>query len=177
MAVTAAIAFLATIAAIIAGYHARCRKQAENDIRNRLTYFVEHTNSEIEKMRAREKSQNTAKYEEAKIAVYNSRFYKQALSDCANKQYASYEIIKELTSLIEQQFPTFKSKVNPKGNMDNFNYSICILTKCGFRPSEISILLNASKSVISKRRRMLIKAIFNREGDLKDFDKLIDYNT
>lgn len=177
VAVAVAIAFLATIAAIIAGRHARFWEQAEKDIQNRLTCFVEHSNSEIEKMREREKSQNTAKFEEARTAIYNSVFYKQALSACANKQYASYEIIKELTSLTEQQFPTFKSKVNPKGNMDNFNYSICILTKCGFKPSEISILLNASKSVISKRRRMLMKIIFNREGDIKDFDKLINYNT
>ncbi len=59
------------------------------------------------------------------------------------------------------------------GRLNNQDVDMAMLIKCGFTPSQVSILLARSKGTITYRRDVLSKKIFNQKMGTKELDNLI----
>lgn len=71
--------------------------------------------------------------------------------------------------------PEFRKKLESltDGKLTDGDYEIALLTRFGFHPSEIAILLGRSRSTVSTRRATLGRKIFGPEFKQKMLDRLI----
>ena len=81
----------------------------------------------------------------------------------------------EIEKTVHASAPEFKSRlmILSLDQMSKGEYHAALLTRCGFRPKEISDLLCLSKSASSDRRRNLANKIFQGTAGSSDLDRLI----
>ena len=81
----------------------------------------------------------------------------------------------EIEKTVHSAVPEFKSRlmILSLDQMSKGEYHVALLTRCGFRPKEISDLLCLGKSASSDRRRNLAKKIFQSQSAISDLDRLI----
>lgn len=77
--------------------------------------------------------------------------------------------------IVEKNVPDFKSRLEILTNdrLTRGDYEIALLIRFGFTPSEMTVLLNRSKSAVSSRRSGLAKKIFESGSKIELLDKLI----
>ena len=79
----------------------------------------------------------------------------------------------ELFSVMDNHFPSFTLQIKSCHSIGKNEYQVCVLTKLGFRVSDIAYLTNnSSNSITNLRSRMMVK-LFGEEGGAKDFDAKI----
>ena len=79
----------------------------------------------------------------------------------------------ELFKVMDNHFPSFTLQIKSCRSIGKNEYQVCVLTKLGFRVSDIAYLTNnSSNSITNLRSRMMVK-LFGEEGGAKDFDAKI----
>ena len=79
----------------------------------------------------------------------------------------------ELFRVMDNHFPSFTLHIKSCHSIGKNEYQVCVLTKLGFRVSDIAYLTkNSSNSITNLRSRMMTK-LFGEEGGAKDFDAKI----
>ena len=89
-------------------------------------------------------------------------------------QIPSYSDWAQLRKLVEKEIPSFSKVLNMEdGMMTEINYDVCLLTRVGISPNDISKLKGCSPSHISNIRKRLLLKIYGIEGSSEHFDELI----
>ena len=79
----------------------------------------------------------------------------------------------DLFKVMDNHFPSFTLQIKSCCSIGKNEYQVCVLTKLGFRVSDIAYLTNnSSNSITNLRSRMMVK-LFGEEGGAKDFDAKI----
>lgn len=94
-------------------------------------------------------------------------------SNLAHGKPASEENWCDLDKWMEENLPTFKTKLTSLTKISNIEYKICTLIKLGYTPAEIANLVCRAESSITMSRRRLYTKIFKKEGKAEDLDKFI----
>lgn len=87
------------------------------------------------------------------------------------------EIWKKLAMVVSQHYPKFDHHIQLMvGNkLKAHDYQMLLLIKCGFTPTDATVLLGRTKGTISYRRKNLNKIIFGGIIDINRFDDIIRY--
>lgn len=75
-----------------------------------------------------------------------------------------------LQGALEEIVPIFKSLEDDTYQLTVDDIRLCILLRYGFKPSEISLIMNKSNATITRERRFLLKKLFNINGEATEFD-------
>lgn len=75
-----------------------------------------------------------------------------------------------LQGALEEFVPIFKSLEDGTYQLTVDDIRLCILLRYGFKPSEISLIMNKSNATITRERRFLLKKLFNINGEATEFD-------
>ena len=102
-------------------------------------------------------------------AVIVARFRK-ILSNDSNPSDNDWE---QLDKYINQQFPGFKNVLYKLAKLSEIEYQVCLLLKAKFTPTEITKLVNLSKSGLGNARKRLFVKAFKTDGTASDWDKFI----
>ena len=78
-----------------------------------------------------------------------------------------------IKNLVNSYFPDFELQLHNLCKISETEYNICLLIKCGFSPTEISLLTNMSKSGLGNLRKRLLKKALKTDGSATDWDKFI----
>lgn len=86
-----------------------------------------------------------------------------------------FRIWKDIENAVHQFSPEFKSRlmILTLDKMSEKEYQVALLTRCGFKPKEISQLLIKGKSTATDRRRSLARKIFGLSADNTALDQII----
>lgn len=136
------------------------KSQIENQ---RLILLADNIKAE-EAMKMKNLSQKKLRDSEVFIKLKNNIRHELAAKD---------EDLLNLEATINEVYPTFIEKLTRLVNMNNQDFRICLLTKAGFKPLEISKLTSHSPQAISTSRKRLYKKIFGKEGSPNDWDEYI----
>ena len=79
----------------------------------------------------------------------------------------------ELFSVMDNHFPSFTLHIKSCHSIGKNEYQVCVLTKLGFRVSDIAYLTNNSSNSITNLRSRMMTKLFGEEGGAKDFDAKI----
>ena len=79
----------------------------------------------------------------------------------------------EIDKWIDENLPSFKTKLTSLTRISTIEYKICTLIKLGYTPAEIANLVCRAESSITMSRRRLYTKIFKKEGKAEDLDKFI----
>ena len=136
------------------------KSQIENQ---RLILLADNIKAE-EALKMKNLSQKKLRDSEVFIKLKNNLRHELAAKD---------EDLLNLEATINEVYPTFIEKLTRLVNMNNQDFRICLLTKAGFKPLEISKLTSHSPQAISTSRKRLYKKIFGKEGSPNDWDEYI----
>jgi tetratricopeptide (TPR) repeat protein len=78
-----------------------------------------------------------------------------------------------LQNTMENIYPTIHAVLHRAVSLSDKGYRVCLLTKAGFKPSDITLLLNLSSGEVSHIKVRLLKKIFSVEGKTSDFNSKI----
>ncbi len=79
----------------------------------------------------------------------------------------------ELFKVMDNHFPSFTLQIKSCRSIGKNEYQVCVLTKLGFRVSDIAYLTNNSSNSITNLRSRMMTKLFGEEGGAKDFDAKI----
>ena len=80
---------------------------------------------------------------------------------------------KSLDQMVNEYLPNFKPKVYSMYHLSEDDYHICLLIRLNFSLSEIGILAIKTPQELYKRRKFMIKKMFNIDAKPEKFDNLI----
>jgi tetratricopeptide (TPR) repeat protein/DNA-binding CsgD family transcriptional regulator len=84
---------------------------------------------------------------------------------------ATRDDIHQLSSLLNEQIPTFYNTLNASVVLRPLEYEVCMLTRCHFKPSAIARLLDLDESYVSNIRRRILHKVYGIEGNPRDLDE------
>ena len=96
--------------------------------------------------------------------------FRQILAKNSNPTKEDWE---QLDKYINQQFPGFKKILYNLTKLSEIEYQVCLLLKSKFSPTEITKLVNLSKSGLGNARKRLFVKAFKTDGTASDWDKFI----
>lgn len=127
----------------------------------------------------------TAEYEkksiveknEEKDEIYNSPIFKR-MTDVAQHGQDKLAITEEewtdFEDLINKVYPKFSSKLRTLYELSEIELHVSLLIKAGFKPKDISNIVNRSQSALSSIRRRLYKKVYNIDPiEPADWDRVI----
>lgn len=127
----------------------------------------------------------TAEYEkksiveknEEKDEIYNSSIFKR-MTDVAQHGQDKLAITREewtdFEDLINKVYPKFSSKLRTLYELSEIELHVSLLIKAGFKPKDISNIVNRSQSALSSIRRRLYKKVYNIDPiEPADWDRVI----
>lgn len=91
---------------------------------------------------------------------------------CRSETPLSDEQWDELTRMIDEDYPTFRQKLEEMETMSGLERQVCYLIKAGATPTQMTVILCKSKQGISSIRARLYQKNFGN-GGAEDWDKLI----
>ena len=106
-------------------------------------------------------------------ALPESKIYKHIQQLLTTKKRLSGNDWKELEETIDSLYEGFTEKLRNLYNLNEQEYSVCLLIKINIPPIDIAKLTNRSKEAISSTRRRLYKKVFGTKGSPKDWDDII----
>jgi hypothetical protein len=148
-------------------------KSVENESLSKMidekSKLVEKLNNEIGKYKRR------YKYNDDELNINESEIYKRFKSYAGSKTAKSptAQDWDDLRAWANKTIPNFYSFFISEHSLNNAEYEICILTRLGFSPSEISALKGYDKSSISTARRRIVEKITGEEGSAKMLDEIV----
>jgi tetratricopeptide (TPR) repeat protein len=151
-------------------------KSVENESLSKMidekSKLVEKLNNEIGKYKRR------YKYNDDELNINESEIYKRFKSYAGSKTAKSptAQDWDDLREWANKTIPNFYSFFISEHSLNNAEYEICILTRLGFSPSEISALKGYDKSSISTARRRIVEKITGEEGSAKMLDEIVKGN-
>lgn len=80
----------------------------------------------------------------------------------------------EIDKWMDENLPTFKTKLTSLSKVSNIEYKICLLIKLGYTPAEIANLVCRAESSVTMSRKRLYMKIFKKKGKAEDLDKFIN---
>lgn len=80
---------------------------------------------------------------------------------------------KSLDQMLNEQLPNFKPKIYSLYHLSEDDYRICMLIRLNFPLSEIGLLADKTPQDLYKRRKFMMKKMFNKDSKPEIFDKLI----
>lgn len=107
--------------------------------------------------------------------ILNSEAYSKILSLLESRTPIGGPLWDELKQTVLQASPNFiyNLRVLTQGKMSEADIHISLLIKCGFRPSEMTILLARSNGAIISRREKLCVKILDKKLEVKVIDGII----
>jgi hypothetical protein len=151
-------------------------KSVENESLSKMidekSKLVEKLNNEIGKYKRR------YKYNDDELNINESEIYKRFKSYAGSKTAKSptAQDWDDLRTWANKTISNFYSFFISEHSLNNAEYEICILTRLGFSPSEISALKGYDKSSISTARRRIVEKITGEEGSAKMLDEIVKRN-
>ena len=106
-------------------------------------------------------------------ALPESKIYKHIQQLLTTKKRLSGNDWKELEETIDSLYEGFTEKLRNLYNLNEQEYSVCLIIKINIPPIDIAKLTNRSKEAISSTRRRLYKKVFGTKGSPKDWDDII----
>jgi len=106
------------------------------------------------------------------------RFHESKICSSINDNLAQGKPVSEdnwyeIDKWIDENLPSFKTKLTSLTRISTIEYKICTLIKLGYTPAEIANLVCRAESSITMSRRRLYTKIFKKEGKAEDLDKFI----
>jgi hypothetical protein len=161
-------------------------KQAEVDLimlksleKTKLNEIIEEKVSLIEQLSEENKRyRKMYKDNDNKAAINDADIYnrfKTYLTINATKSPTDKDW-EDLRVWANRALPNLYPYLSIKNPLNNAEYEICILTRLGFSPSEISALKGYDKSSISTARRRIVEKITGEEGSAKMLDEIVKGN-
>ncbi len=80
----------------------------------------------------------------------------------------------EIDKWMDENLPSFKTKLTSLTRLSTIEYKICTLIKLGYTPAEIANLVCRAESSITMSRKRLYMKIFKKKGKAEDLDKFIN---
>lgn len=112
-----------------------------------------------------------------KDKIFNSPIYKRMNNVAKHAQEApaiKAEEWIEFETLMNEVFLNFSSKLKALHDVSEMELHVCLLIKAGFKPKDISNMVNRSLSALSSLRRRLYKKVYNLDPkEPADWDKVI----
>ena len=103
--------------------------------------------------------------------IFDSSIYDKFVSyDLKRKKRPSKEDWLTLYDTVELFIPQFKYILKDKFRLSDEEYKVCILDRLFFDVNSIVWLTDKSNSYISKIRKRLLKKVFGKDGEPKNFD-------
>ena len=106
-------------------------------------------------------------------AIRESSIFRILKSKAKEEKTINTAEIKQLETIIEKIYPQYIPELFKIAEMNSQELLICVLTKAGFKPLEISKLTSHSPQAISTSRKRLYKKAFGKEGSPNDWDEYI----
>lgn len=79
----------------------------------------------------------------------------------------------EFQHVMEDIHPTLHAYLNREVALSDKEYRVCLLTKAGFKPRDITLLLSLSSGEVSHLKIRLLRKVFGEEGKTSDFNAKI----
>lgn len=145
---------------------------------NQIERMTEETNRQIEVLSGqlaayqdeKNMSDTQRKEDELQASVICQKFHQVG----AGLESLDQDDWKELETLLFTEYPSFKTKMTAnRQNMMPDDYQVCLLSRLSFAPYEIGNILNLKSSNVTMKRKRLLKILFDKEGNAKTFDKLL----
>lgn len=108
-----------------------------------------------------------------KEKFHESKICKSINDNLAQGKPASEDNWHELDKWMDENLPTFKTKLTSLSKISNIEYKICLLIKLGYTPAEIANLVCRAESSVTMSRKRLYMKIFKKKGKAEDLDKFI----
>ena len=81
---------------------------------------------------------------------------------------------KALSSLIDQEVPTFRATLNGGSHtLTDFEYDVCMLIKIQIPASDIAKLKQCAPSYITQTRKNIFQNLFSKKGRADELDEYI----
>ena len=127
-----------------------------------------YTNKQAEIELTRRKQSNSTLLESE---IY--KYIQKQLTTKTNKKLLSNNDWKELEKVINNTYEGFSKNLRNYYDLNEHEYSVCLLIKINIPPIDIAKLTNHSKEAITSTRRRLYEKVFGKKGSPKDWDEFI----
>ena len=145
--------------------------QTNHILRTQLKEQIELTlyaNKQAEIELTRRKQSNSTLLESE---IY--KYIQKQLTTKTNKKLLSNNDWKELEKVINNTYEGFSKNLRNYYDLNEHEYSVCLLIKINIPPIDIAKLTNHSKEAITSTRRRLYEKVFGKKGSPKDWDEFI----
>lgn len=145
--------------------------QTNHILRTQLKEQIEltlYTNKQAEIELTRRKQSNSTLLESE---IY--KYIQKQLTTKTNKKLLSNNDWKELEKVINNTYEGFSKNLRNYYDLNEHEYSVCLLIKINIPPIDIANLTNHSKEAITSTRRRLYEKVFGKKGSPKDWDEFI----
>ena len=145
--------------------------QTNHILRTQLKEQIEltlYTNKQAEIELTRRKQSNSTLLESE---IY--KYIQKQLTTKTNKKLLSNNDWKELEKVINNTYEGFSKNLRNYYDLNEHEYSVCLLIKINIPPIDIAKLTNHSKEAITSTRRRLYEKVFGKKGSPKDWDEFI----
>lgn len=139
---------------------------------SRKSREVNELQIQLLELREKDTSRQRANLEECLVNSDIVRDLK-ALLQANPVQSASYEQIREIKKLVNEQIPTFYNRLNSLSPLRPIEYEVCLLVRCHFKPAEISKLLGRNDGYIANLRKGILSKVFGIKGVPGELDQKI----
>jgi tetratricopeptide (TPR) repeat protein len=160
--------------------HAEADLQAlQSDKQEEMDNMIAEKTKTIEKLTKiinenKKQKKNTANEDDEKIK--HSDIYQRFITLLKKKEKPTYKDWTDLKDWMNSTFPEFHDFFVIQHSLQDKDYEICILTRFGFLPSDIGVLMGYDKSSISVYRRRIVEKITGKEGSAKMLDEIVKRN-
>ncbi len=109
--------------------------------------------------------------------ILNSEAYKkiQQYLDAGKPIVAKNRLWDEIESMVIESSPEFKQRLYllTGSDLSTFDYHLALLIKCGFTPTNVSVLIGKAKNTISYHRGELVLKAFDKKLPTGIIDRII----
>ena len=145
---------------------------------NQIEQMTEETNRQIEvlseQLAAYQDDKNMSDRQRKEDELQASEICRKFHQVGAGLETLGQDDWKELETLLFAEYPLFQTKmIAYRHTMMPDDYQLCLLSRLRFAPYEIGNILSLKSSNVTMKRKRLLKILFDKEGNAKTFDKLL----
>lgn len=145
---------------------------------NQIEQMTEETNRQIEvlseQLAAYQDDKNMSDRQRKEDELQASEICRKFHQVGAGLETLGQDDWKELETLLFAEYPLFQTKmIAYRHTMMPGDYQLCLLSRLRFAPYEIGNILSLKSSNVTMKRKRLLKILFDKEGNAKIFDKLL----
>lgn len=142
---------------------------ADPDIGNNGVALREKLRGELTALYERSKEQKVPN------TILNSSIYSQIRDRLFDRKCINDDMFDELKQTVLKASPKFidNLKILTNGNFTESELQIALLIKCGFRPSEMTVLFALSNGAVVSRRNTLAAKVFDKKESVEVINGII----